>query len=120
MIKLMNLVGETKVVPRKPFVLFPMRSALFDDDIKYIMYLNNDVNQEIIHIFFEDDLKESYVKIVLLINSMEEKIDFLLKNIKGLPDVKVEKYSYFGNDDIDRIKFEIPIRYFRIYETKNI
>lgn len=121
-------LGETKIAPKKPFVLFHTEpEEEFDDLPDYILYLNNDPNQGEICDFYEDDLKYPYLKLSLPMDPTWKKkdhIDFLLKATRGLSGVEIKKYNILDpnhfnvpkNDNLDyvRIEFKIPLKYFKI------
>jgi hypothetical protein len=112
-IRVVDNVDETRVAPRKPFILFK------DDDEDYRLYLNNDPNQIPVYEFYPHEIIK-YVSMTLFdgppFDNPEDKLmfNFVNKAAKNLPGVEIKKDD-FPYDSAN--KFKIPIKYFEIRDN---
>jgi hypothetical protein len=117
MIKIMKLLGETKVAPRKTFVLFFVK---FDEDElpEYILYFENDPYRNEVFAFDEDELDRPYLEMNFeatgdILSSLDKKaFDYILKKVKGLYGVEIDKN--YRPDGSTMINIKIPTKYFEI------
>ena len=116
MIKLIDLI-ETKVAPRKPFILFrSIRTINQWVDESYYFFKNNDPKQDTIGIFSKDEIEEPYLLLQFTETSINiSRIIYLDKKIKNLPGAKVETQEVDYKRKIKFI-FSIPTKYFEIQE----
>jgi hypothetical protein len=116
-IKVVDNIGETKIAPRKPFILFrSIRTINQWIDESYHFFKNNDPKQDTIWVFSKDEIEEPYLSLQFTETSINiSRIIYLYKKIKNLSGAKVETQEVDYKRKIKSI-FSIPTKYFEIQE----
>lgn len=113
-IKIINNVSETKIAPRKPFILFRSVNT-FNQwvDESYHFFKNNDPKQNTIWVFSKDEIEKSDLLLQFTKTSINiGNITYLDKKIKNLPGAKIEEETIH----LTKYFFSIPTKYFEIQD----
>jgi hypothetical protein len=117
-IRVVDNIDETKIGPRKPFILFrSIRTVNQWVDESYYFFKNNDPKQDTIGIFSKDEIEEPYLSLQFTETSIHiGKIIYLDKKIKNLPGAKIETQEVDDYKKSRKYIFSIPTKYFEIQE----